>query len=329
MSLQAQNRQIEELLAQRQEARSGEAARRATEPERETAQRVQDTLEQRRQRAGELAVMLETWRTEYENRIVEALKTTLATYGHTLVRAAENEAVTLLFEQGNDEAHNITLTVPRGRLGGPDQLERSKQAIRVSRGTNEMSDALRTQVSIMNEIIAESFRDFGVRREGEAIEMLNQVYALAGTGTSGSSRARYLPGYGVIFNRSARMSSVLTEADVLITTDEPARAGTGRNSFRTILDDPEQFQARLEEHFEALMLKTAEILATYGSTLTELAATDWIGFNYDVGSGAALLQSGVSTFLVQARMSDVRQAASQTAPAQWLYGRLVTNKKPE
>ncbi len=340
LQLQEQNRQLEDLIARRQDSRAaaGRSGRTETVPDEETEQRVEATLQERRQRSEHLSELFAQWRREYENRILDALVTALATYGHTLHQAADDEVITILFEQGDDEEHNLTLTVERDRLGGPGEIERARQAVQVSRGTNDMSEALRTQVQIMNEIIAESFRGFTSRREGEAAEaydMLAQTYVIGGGSSwsvyGGGSRARYLPGYGVIFNRSARMSSVvMMETDVAVPEpDLPTSERRTARPLRTVLDDPEASRARLEEHLEALMHKTAEILATYGTTLTELDDDEWVGINYDVGSGAALLQSGVSRFLVQARISDVRQAAGQADAPEWLYNRLVTNKKPE
>jgi len=331
LALQEQNEQIAELLARRSEARAGAGERaRATEPE--TEERVEETLQERRARAERQAALYEEWQTAYEDRVIEALRTTLATYGHTLTQAEDTEAITLLFEQGNEEEHNLTLTVQRGRLGGPGEIEQARQAIQVSRGTNDMSDALRTQVDIMDEIIAESFRGFTSGREGESLqayEMLAGTYVSA-SGIFGGSRARYLPGYGVIFNRSARLSSVIAiEADVPVPATESSSARGITRNLRTVLDNPEESLVRLEEHLEALKEKTAEILATYGTTLTELDDNEWVGFNYDVGSGAALLQSGVSRFLVQARMSDVRQAARQSDAVAWLLEHLVTNQRSE
>ena len=82
-------------------------------------------------------------------------------------------------------------------------------------------------------------------------------------------------------------------------------------------------------HLDTLRLKTAEVLATYGPTLTELKDDDWVGIYFDVGSAAALLGGGMDNYLVQARMRDIRQAATQSDPAAWLRGRLVTNEKED
>ena len=77
--------------------------------------------------------------------------------------------------------------------------------------------------------------------------------------------------------------------------------------------------------------KTAEILTTYGSSMTELKPDEWISIHYDVGGGIQLLQGGPDYFLVQARVSDVREAANRSGEAgvQWLLERLVTNEKPQ
>jgi hypothetical protein len=56
---------------------------------------------------------------------------------------------------------------------------------------------------------------------------------------------------------------------------------------------------------------------------------DWVGVFYDVGSAAGLLEGGISNFLVQARMGDIRQAGRQADGAAWLLDRLVTNEKQE
>ena len=48
---------------------------------------------------------------------------------------------------------------------------------------------------------------------------------------------------------------------------------------------------------------------------------------YNVGSAAGLLEGGISNFLVQARMADIRQAGNEPEGATWLAERLVTNER--
>ncbi len=179
----------------------------------------------------------------------------------------------------------------------------------------------------------------------------SQPYIIAGSGYyfGGEAGTQYIPGYGVIFTKNARMNlvTVLDEAvpiPAVPAPDTPPAAArsraaerpdyTVREMYRTLMtlsgeEMTEASREKLLEHFQNLKQKTAEILATYGSTLTELDADEYIGINYEVGSSAGLLQSGVTNYMVLAKMGDVLQALRQSDGVEWLLGRLITNEKIE
>ncbi len=342
ISLQAQNKAIEELLIQRTERSSQrsagrtEAARPTEEMEREAE--VELTAREREQEVEMLRQKLEAWQAEFENLIVDALKNVMATYGHTLHQAADDEKITFVFQQSDEETENLTLSVERGNLSGPDQKDAALRAITVTRGSAESNPALKSQIRIMSEIIDAAFEEESGAGGYLGIVSFNRAYYYGG-----EARTQYIPGYGVIFTKSARMNivTVLEVADIP-EPDAPAAARSrsgvelrsARDLYQRVLtmtgeEASEASREKLHEHFDNLKHKTAEILATYGSALTELNADEWVGINYEVGSSAGLLQAGVSNYMVLARMSDVLQALRQSDGAQWLLERLVTNEKLE
>jgi len=333
LQLQAQNEILEQLLIERSDRsrRSGVAAGAGRADEERKAEEEYEDQEERRREREELARQIEEWKTEFENRLIDAMKDVMATYGHTLHRAAPEESITFIFEQSDEDEDNITLTVKRAELGGPAEKELALRAIRVSRGSAETNPALKSQIRIMAEIIDAAF---------EYEEEEQHIYVVAGGAYfGGAARTQYIPGYGVIFRKNARISpiSFIGELATLPEPPEPDEvAAEARVSARArrltaaIEGATEESREKIQEHLENLKKKTAAILATYGTTLTELKDEEWIGINYEVGSAASLLQSGVSNFLVLARMSRVREAARQGGnSAEWLLEHLVTNKKPE
>lgn len=328
LQLRAQNEVLEQLLIERSDRlrRSSEAAGAGREEE-EQPEEEEGQEELKRQRE-ELARQIEAWKTEYENRLIEATKEVMATYGHTLHRAAPEESITFIFEQSDEDEDNITLTVKRGELGGPAEKERALGAIRISRGSAETNPALKSQIRIMAEIIDAAF---------EYEEEEQHVFVIErGAYFGGAARTQYIPGYGVIFRKNARMSPFAIVGE-MFTPAEPdearmeARAATRGRVYTQVLEEAtEESRQKIEEHLEKLKEKTAEILATYGTTLTELKDDEWVGINYEVGSAVGLLQSGMSNFLVLARMSHIREAARQGEDAaDWLLERLVTNERTE
>jgi hypothetical protein len=345
IALEAQNRALEDLLIQR-EARRARAERQAEQAEEAEADvEAEQTAEERRQRAEALAAKLEEWQTDFEEVIIEELKQVMATYGHTLARAADDEKITFLFQPSEEEGQNITLSVERGDLSGPDNIDASMRAISVSRGSAESNPALKSQIRIMSEIIDAAFEEDTAG---------SQNYVISGSGYyfGGAARTQYVPGYGVIFTKSARMNlvTVLQEGvpapPAAPDPDVPppaasSRAAAGataerqaREVYRGLMslsgqEMTEASREKLLEHFRNLKQKTAEILATYGSTLTELEADEYVVINYEVGSSAGMLQGGVTNYMVLAKMSDVLQARRQSDGAEWLLERLITNEKSD
>jgi hypothetical protein len=124
----------------------------------------------------------------------------------------------------------------------------------------------------------------------------------------------------VIFRKSARHSlGSLAIGEVITDTGvEPPAAERVILGLQTRLEESKELFA---EHLEKLKRKTAEIFATYGASMSELSADEWLTIHYDVGSATQLLQGGPDYFLVQAKMSDVRSAVENPEGALLLYGR--------
>ncbi len=332
LQLQAQNEVLEQLLIERSDVlrRRAETAAGAGEEQREAEAEQEREKEELQRQREELARQIEEWKTEFENRLIEAMKDVMATYGHTLHRAAPEESITFIFEQSDEDEDNITLTVKRTELGGPAEKELALRAIRVSRGSAETNPALKSQIRIMAEIIDAAF-EYEEEEEGHFLIIAGGAYF------GGAARTQYIPGYGVIFRKNARISPISFIGELATLSDPPepdevtAEVTARARRFTAAIEGAtEESREKIQEHLENLKKKTATILATYGTTLTELKDEEWIGINYDVGSAASLLQSGVSNFLVLARMSRVREAAHQGGnAADWLLEHLVTNEKSE
>jgi hypothetical protein len=275
-----------------------------------SAVRIRDVA---KTRSGDVQVLSDpaqpsrAWAKQYRERLTNALRDVIAGYGNTLRRAGPGESITFIADFGGGDEGTVTLTVNADALRGSD-VEANRGAIRISTGQGDTSERMRTQLKIMSQIIDTSLRF----EAGDPTQRL-----LASTYYGGSIEPQYVPGYGVIFRKNARMST----ARVFV-------ARSSRPATRTAIDSTEAAaQTTYRAHIDTLRHKTAEILATYGPTLTEMKDDDWVGLYYDVGSAAALLNGGMDDFLVQARMRDIRQAAGQADPAGWLEQRVVTNEK--
>jgi hypothetical protein len=251
------------------------------------------------------------WADGYRRRLSDALRDVIAGYGSTLRRAQPGESITFLADFGGGDSASVTMTVKASALHGTD-VEANRAAIQVSRGQGGMSPSLQKQLQIMSGIIDTSLHPGSSDRE---TYLSNYVGAYFG----GRAEPQYVPGYGVFFRKTARLS----------TARAFVRMSTG--SARAEVMDSTEATARktYRAHLDTLRRTTAEILATYGPTLTALKDDDWVGIYYDVGSAAGLLSGGMDNYLVQARMRDIRQAAGQSDPAAWLEQRLVTNEKEE
>jgi hypothetical protein len=258
---------------------------------------------------GEPSPEVAEWADQYRQRLSDALRDAIAGYGSTLRRAAPGESITFIADFGNGDDRTVTMTVKAGALHGSD-VQGNRTAVQVSTGRSATSGQMSTQLKIMSQIIDTSLRDDADSRG---------PYALASVYFGGSAEPQYVPGYGVLFRKNARMSTGRVFADM-------SKVGNRRGAIDSVgAAAQEDYRA----HLDTLRQKTAEILATYGPTLTEMKDDDWVGLYFDVGSAAALLNGGTNDYLVQARMRDVRQAASQSRPAAWLEQKLVTNEGEE
>jgi len=133
----------------------------------------------------------------------------------------------------------------------------------------------------------------------------------------------------VLFRKAARLN-LATQFVREVAPSGIASGGVTVQSLRERMEEntEEQLQA-YADHLDDLKQKTAGILATYGPTLTEMGDDDWVGVYYNVGSAAGLLEGGITNFLVQAQMADIRQAGGEADGPAWLLGRLVTNEKQD
>jgi len=334
VQLQAQNKALEQLMLQRTDRTRGRAdAGSRTAVAEQTEEEVAAERQEAVRKAEELAEEIEAWRSELEDRLVESLMDVMATYGHTLHQAASGESITFIFEQSNDDEANITLTIEQSELAGPSEKDRALSAIRVTRGSENSNPALKEQVAIMAEIIDAAF-------EAEEEDNFRLYISASTVYFGGEARTQYIPGYGVIFRKNARMNPfvVLPEppdppsppADADARTVDRRPPTVSRRVPILIQEHSEESEEKLTEHLNMLKLKTAEILVTYGTTLTELDDSEWLGINFEVGSAASLLQSGVSEFLVLVQMHRVREAADHGADAAaWLMENIVTNEKKQ
>jgi len=182
---------------------------------------------------------------------------------------------------------NITLSVDRGGLGGPDNLDTSLRAITVTRGSAESNPALKSQIRIMSEIIDAAFEeDTGS----------GQHYVIAGSGYyfGGASGTQYIPGYGIIFTKNARMNlvTVLDESIPLPPAPDapPAAAGsraaeradqTARERTITLYIDKDPFKSALgiesEDDIHLFLVdREGEILWRSSGEYTEGKASELI-----------------------------------------------------
>ena len=299
-----------------------QAAEASDEAEARAAGEAERALDQERERQHEQQVAWEEWAADYRDSLAEALREVVALYGSTLKRAAPEEAITFIADFGGGEGETVTVSTRRGQLTGASRDE-NLVAVQMSKGETGVTDTLRTELKIMAEII-----DSSLQVEGRGDTWAYAVDFDEVRYFGGDSSYQYVPGYGALFRKGARLNM----ATQMIRRLNPDRRQSelAVETFREQMEEgtEEQRQA-YTEHLAELKEKTAEILATYGPTLTGMNDDDWVGVFYDVGSAAGLLEGGISNFLVQATMADVRQAGIQADGADWLLDHLVTNEKQE
>ncbi len=295
--------------AQRQQAKAEADLQRAQEKARQAMEQQRQARSERLQRERVRSKADAAWAAEYRRRLTDALRDAIAGYGSTLRRAGPGEAITFIGDFGGGDSANVTMTVKASALQGSN-VEANRRVIQVSRGSSGVSDRLRTQLEIMSQIIDTSLRSDA---SGSFIVSGGSWSTYYG----GQAEPQYVPGYGVIFRKSARMN---TARAFVVVAPRPLREGGV---------DSAQVAARksYQAHLDTLRRQTVDLLVTYGPTLTELSGDDWVGIYYDVGPAATLLDGGLEDYLVQARMRDIRQASAQSDPAAWLAQRLVTNEK--
>lgn len=309
---------IAELNALAGEARRAAAAGETSEAR--AAGEAERTLEQERERFEERQAAWDMWSAQYRDVLAEALRDVVALYGSTLKRATPDESITFIADFGGGEDATVTATVSRGQLTGASRDE-SLAAVQLSRGETGVSGTLRTELKIMAEII-----DSALQVEGTDDVWISYSNQLRHYG--GDSSYQYVPGYGVLFHKAARLNL----ATQVVQQVAPSRVtpGVAAQSLRQRIDaSTEEGHQAYTEHLADLAQKTAEILATYGPTLTQMSDDAWVGVYYDVGPAAGLLEGGITNFLVQARMEDIRQAGYEADGAAWLLDRLVTNEKQD
>jgi hypothetical protein len=300
------------------EARRAAEAGRAEESR--AAGEAERALEQERERVEERQAAWETWSAEYRDRLADGLRDVVALYGSTLNRATPEESITFIADFGGGESETVTVSARRGDLSGASR-DQNLAAVRMAKGETDVSGTLRTELKIMAEIIDSSLQ---VQRAGEA----RVVYAGEAQFFGGDSGYQYVPGYGVLFRKAARLNL----ATRMIQAVAPSRVEPGvtvQSLRQRIEENSEEQRQAYGEHLADLKQKTAEVLATYGPTLTGMGDDEWVGVYYNVGSAAGLLEGGITDFLVQARMGDIRQAGRQADGAAWLLDRLVTNEKQD
>lgn len=332
VQLQAQNKALEQLMIQRADRTRSRPAGTGTAVAEQTEEEVAAEREETVRKARELEEGIEEWRSELEDRLVDSLKDVMATYGHTLHQAAPGESITFIFEQSNNDEDNISLSIEQSELAGPSEKDRALSAIKVSRGNENFNSVLKEQVTIMAEIIDAAF-------EVEDENRFLMYISTSGTYFGGEARTQYIPGYGVIFRKNARMNPFIMmseapdvpapAADTERRVEERIRATT-RGIVTLIEEQHVESAEKMTRHLDMLKSKFAEIMTTYGTTLTELDDSEWCGINFEVGSAASLLQSGVSEYLVLVQMHRIREAAGHgTDAADWLKDHIVTNERQE
>lgn len=308
---------IAELSVLTGQARRAAAAGEASEAR--AAGEAEMVLEQERQRLEERRSAWDLWSAQYRDVLAGALRDVVALYGSTLKRATPDEAITFIADFGGGEDETVTVTARRGQLTGASRDE-NLAAVQLAKGETGVSGTLRMELKIMAEIIDSSL-------QVDRTDDLWSAYSRQGVRYGGDSSYQYVPGYGVLFHKAARLNL----ATQLVRQVAPSRVAPGIpvQSLRQRIDESTEEQRQAyTEHLADLKQKTAEILATYGPTLTELNDEGWVGVYYNVGSAAGLLEGGITNFLVQARMEEIRQAGQLEADgAAWLLDRLVTNEK--
>lgn len=301
--------------ARRAAAAADEAAARAAG---EAAER---TLQQERERLETRQVAWEEWSAQYRDVLAEALRGVVAQYGSTLNRATPEESITFIADFGGGEAETVTVSARRGALTGASR-EDNIAAVQMAMGESGISPTQRTELKIMAEIIDSSLQVTG----GDDV-----VVAFGGDRVryfGGDSSFQYVPGYGVLFRKSARLN--LATQMVQRLNAERLEPGVTVHPLRQRIDETTEEQREVyAAHLTDLKQKTAEIMATYGPTLTGMGDDEWVGIYFNVGSAAGLLEGGISNFLVQARMADIRGAGNQSDGATWLLNRLVTNESQD
>jgi len=300
------------------------AARRAAATEdtveARAAGEAEAALEQERARVEERQADLEAWSAQYRDVLAEALRDVVALYGSTLKRAAPDEAITFIADFGGGESETVTVSTFRGDLVGASRDE-NLAAVRMAKGETGVSDTLRTELKILAEIIESSL-------QGDRGGDVWTEYASLTRYVGNASPYQYVPGYGALFRKSARLNI----ATRVVQRVSPSRREPGVEvlPLREQIDESTEAQQEYyAQHLAELKQTTAEVLATYGPTLTEMGNDEWVGVFYDVGSAAGLLEGGITNYLVQARMGDVRQAGNEADGAAWLLDRLVTNAKQD
>jgi hypothetical protein len=307
-----------ELNALASEARRAAAAGEASAAR--AAGEAERALEQERERLEERQSAWDLWSAQYRDVLAEALRDVVGLYGSTLKRATPEESITFIADFGGGEDETVTVSARRGQLTGASRDE-NLAAVQLAKGETGVSGTLRTELKIMAEIIDSSLQ---VERTDDAwIAYSDQVRRYGG-----DSSYQYVPGYGVLFHKAARLNL----ATQVIRQVAPSRVAPGiaAQSLRQRIDESTEEQRQAyTEHLADLKQKTAEILATYGPTLTEMNDDAWVGVYYNVGPAAGLLEGGITNFLVQARMEDIRQAGREADGAAWMLDRLVTNEKQD
>ncbi len=296
-------------------ARRAAAAAGATEVR--AAGEAEMALQEERERIEERQAAWDQWSAQYRDMLAGALREVVALYGSTLKRATPEESITFIADFGGGDAETVTASVRRGQLTGASRDE-NLAAVRMATGETGVSGILRTELKIMAEII-----DSSLQLE-HTVDVL--YYAAQVRYFGGDSSYQYVPGYGVLFRKGARLN--LATQVLRQWAPDRIESGVTPQSLRQRMQESneEQLQA-YSEHLVDLKQKTAEILATYGPTLTEMNDDEWVGVYYDVGLAAGLLDGGITNFLVQARMEDIRQAGGEADGAAWLLARLVTNER--
>jgi len=176
------------------------AAATSDEVEARAAGEAEQALEQERDRLEERQAAWEQWSAVYRDSLAEALREVVALYGSTLKRATPDEAITFIADFGGGEDETVTVSTRRGQLTGASRDE-NLAAVQMARGETGVSDTLRTELKIMAEIIDSSLQ---VERTDDtwfyAVGLDEARYF------GGDSSYQYVPGYGALFRKGARLN---------------------------------------------------------------------------------------------------------------------------